>query len=217
MQLITTNALEMSDSLEPIKQKIYEIRGCKVMLDFDLAALYQVETRILNQAVRRNAARFPEDFMFQLTVTEWSDISSQFVMTSRAKRPKSALPLAFTEHGALMLSSVLRSNVAIETSIKVTRAFVAIRQALNVLALPTKLTELERNIENLRNEVEDILADQNDINESTRMQLDNITLALAELQADHRQPKPRKPIGFVVPEGEDGKNTPPSAANEPLT
>ena len=187
------------------------------MLDFDLAALYQVETRILNQAVRRNAARFPEDFMFQLTVTEWSDISSQFVMTSRAKRPKSALPLAFTEHGALMLSSVLRSNVAIETSIKVTRAFVAIRQALNVLALPTKLTELERNIENLRNEVEDILADQNDINESTRMQLDNITLALAELQADHRQPKPRKPIGFVVPEGEDGKNTPPSAANEPLT
>lgn len=95
------------------------------MLDFDLAQLYQVETRVLNQAVKRNIERFPEDFMFQLTDGEWTIISSQFVMTSRSKRPKSALPLAFTEHGVLMLSSVLRSEVAIEVSIKITRAFVA--------------------------------------------------------------------------------------------
>ena len=100
------------------------------MLDFDLAELYQVETRILNQSVKRNINRFPDDFMFRLTESEWGFISSQFVMTSRAKRPKSALPLAFTEHGALMLSSVLRSDVAVETSIKITRAFVAMRQAL---------------------------------------------------------------------------------------
>ena len=94
------------DQLQEIQSKIYEIRGQRVMLDFDLATMYGVETRVLNQAVKRNIKRFPEDFMFQVSEIEWNVISSQFVMTSRAKRPKSALPLAFTEHGALMLSSV---------------------------------------------------------------------------------------------------------------
>ncbi|MFR5660108.1 MAG: ORF6N domain-containing protein, partial [Butyricimonas faecihominis] len=94
--------------LQIIQDKIHEIRGQKVMLDFDLAEMYQVETRVLNQAVKRNAERFPEDFMFQLSITEWENMSSQIVMTSRNKRPKSALPLAFTEHGVVMLSSVLR-------------------------------------------------------------------------------------------------------------
>ena len=75
--------------------------------------------------MRRNVKRFPEDFMFQVSEIEWQVISSQFVMTSRMKRPKSSLPLAFTEHGALMLSSVLRSDIAVDTSIKITRAFVA--------------------------------------------------------------------------------------------
>ena len=89
--------------LQPIQNKIYEIRGYKVMLDFDLAELYEVETRVLNQAVKRNPKRFPPDFMFQLTSEEWERISSQFVMTSRAKRPKSAFPLAFSEHGATIL------------------------------------------------------------------------------------------------------------------
>ena len=88
--------------LQIIQDKIHEIRGQKVMLDFDLAEMYQVETRVLNQAVKRNAERFPEDFMFQLSITEWENMSSQFVMTSRNKRPKSALPLAFTEHGVVM-------------------------------------------------------------------------------------------------------------------
>ena len=74
------------------------------MLDFDLAEIYQVETRVLNQAVKRNIRRFPDDFMFQLTKKEWESISSQFVMTSRSKRPKSAYPLVFTEHAATMLS-----------------------------------------------------------------------------------------------------------------
>ena len=87
------------EQLQVIQSKIYEIRGQKVMLDFDLAEMYQVETRVLNQAVKRNIERFPKDFMFQLTLEEWESISSQFVMTSRMKRPKSAMPLAFTEHG----------------------------------------------------------------------------------------------------------------------
>jgi hypothetical protein len=92
----TLNNNIIMDSLEPIKRKIYEIRGQRVMLDFDLAELYCVETRSLNQAVKRNIERFPDDFMFRLTAVEWGTISSQFVMTSRAKRPKSALPMALT-------------------------------------------------------------------------------------------------------------------------
>lgn len=111
--------------------------------------------------------------MFQLSEAEWAAISSQFVMTSRAKRPKSALPLAFTEHGALMLSSVLRSDIA-------------------------QIPELEKSIENLRLEVDEILADQNDINESTRAQLDAISTALAELQAKEPRKRERRQIGFIT-------------------
>ena len=98
------------NELQIIQSKIYEIRGQKVMLDFDIAAMYGVETRVLNQAVKRNVSRFPSDFMFQLTSNEWILMSSQFVITSPVKRPKTALPYAFTEHGVVMLSSVLRSE-----------------------------------------------------------------------------------------------------------
>lgn len=188
------------NEIQIIQSKIYEVRGRRVMLDTDLAELYQVETRALNQAVKRNENRFPDDFMYRLTSEEWTAISSQFVMTSRAKRPKTALPLVFTEHGALMLSSVLRSKVAIETSIKITRAFVAMRQTLLTLSIPAKLSELQNSIDKLRNEVNDILADQNDINESTRAQLDAISKALAELQAGKHLQKPRKRIGFIQEE-----------------
>ena len=104
------------DELQNIQNLIYVIRGQRVMLDFDLAMLYEIETRSLNQTVKRNIRRFPRDFMFQLTEEEWVFISSQFVMTSRAKRPKKALPYAFTELGALMLSSVLRSVILLYPS-----------------------------------------------------------------------------------------------------
>ena len=191
------------NDIQIIQSKIYEVRGRRVMLDTDLAELYQVETRVLNQAVKRNESRFPDDFMFRLTDAEWDVISSQFVMTSRAKRPKSALPLAFTEHGALMLSSVLRSEVAIETSIKITRAFVAMSQTLMAFSVPEKLSELQQSIENLQNEVNDILADQNDINESTRAQLDAISEALAELQAAKQERRPRRRIGFIQDDKEE--------------
>ena len=181
-----------------IQSMIYEIRGQRVMLDFDLAALYHVETRVLNQAVKRNIERFPSDFMFQLAPDEWTFISSQFVMTSRMKRPKSAIPLAFTEHGALMLASILRSDIAVEMSIKITRAFVAMRTMLLSSSLPAKLTELEENVKALRQEVNDILEDQNEINEDTRAQLDAISEALAQLQSNN--PQPRRPIlGFSKP------------------
>ena len=183
------------NEVQTIQNKIYEIRGQRVMLDFDLAMLYSVETRVLNQAVKRNAERFPTDFMFQLTEEEWSFISSQFVMTSRLKRPKSALPFAFTEHGALMLASVLRSDVAIDMSIKITRAFVAMRSMVAVLSnTAADVAQLRKDFEELKLDIEDILADQNNINEGTRMQLELINQSLAALQAPPK--KPHRPIGF---------------------
>ena len=190
------------NEIQVIQNKIYEIRGQRVMLDFDLATLYCVETRVLNQAVKRNIERFPPDFMFQITAEEWSFISSQFVMTSRLKRPKSALPLAFTEHGALMLASVLRSNIAIDMSVKITRAFVAMRTILTHPSLPSKLQELAEEVKTLRKEVNDILVDQNDINEDTRMQLELINESLAALQTNYRPPR-RPIIGFNIPNDKD--------------
>ncbi len=130
--------------LDKIQSKIYEVRGQKIMLDFDLAELYEVETRVLNQAVKRNIDIFPEDFMFQLTPSEWERMTSQIVMTFPAKRPKSALPLAFTEHGVTMLANVLKSKKARQTSIAVVRAFIALKRfALNYKELSEKLFELE--------------------------------------------------------------------------
>ena len=184
------------NELQLIQSKIYEIRGQKVMLDFDLAEMYEVETRVLNQAVKRNIERFPDDFMFQLTAEEWQKMSSQFVMTSRSKRPKTAMPLAFTEHGVVMLSSVLRSNIAIQTSILIVRAFVAIRQ---LIANPPvdRGGELEKQMKELKDYIEEVFTDYNDINEDTRMQLELINRTLAELQARKKiEEKPRNPIGF---------------------
>ncbi len=185
------------NQLELIQSKIYEIRGQRVMLDFDLAELYQVETRVLNQAVKRNIDRFPEDFMFQVTAEEWVVISSQFVMTSRNKRPKSALPLAFTEHGVVMLSSVLRSDIAVQTSVLITRAFVAMRQM--IANSPVIMSaQLQKEMKELKEYIEDVFADQNDINEDTRMQIELINQVLVELQVHKKlSEKPRRPIGFI--------------------
>lgn len=126
--------------IEGIEEKIYLIRGQKVMLDSDLAEVYQVETRVLNQAVKRNLNRFPEDFMFQLTETEAEKLrnSSQFVMSSKKHRGVTYRPYAFTEHGAVMLASVLKSQTAIEASIEVVRAFIKIR---SIFALHQDLAE----------------------------------------------------------------------------
>ncbi len=125
--------------IQSIQNRIYTLRGERVMLDFDLAALYEVETRVLNQAVKRNIKRFPDDFMFQLTKKEFEalrlhidtstqSMSSQIVMTYPIRRPNTALPLAFTEQGIAMLSGILNSDKAINMNINIMRAFVAIRK-----------------------------------------------------------------------------------------
>ncbi len=128
-----------------INQKIYTVRNVKIMLDKDLAALYEVETRALNQAVKRNIELFPSDFMFQLTKEENENMSSQFVMTSKTKRPNSALPFAFTEHGVAMLSNVLKSKQARLISVEIVRAFIALKKfALSNQELILKLNEIEK-------------------------------------------------------------------------
>lgn len=126
-----------------IQQKIHTLRGERIMLDFDISGLYQVETKVLNQAVKRNISRFPEDFMFQLTETEWNNLRSQFVTSSWGGRRH--LPYAFTEHGVTMLSSVLKSEKAVQMNIAVIRAFIALREAAQQYKeLNKKLAEIEQ-------------------------------------------------------------------------
>ena len=130
--------------LEMIKNSIHEIRGKKVMLDKDLAKLYEVETRVLKQAVRRNMERFPEDFMLTLDQSEIQNLVSQNVIPT-INHFGGALPFAFTEQGIAMLSSVLKSKTAIQINISIMRAFVMIRQfALTYQELNEKLIELEK-------------------------------------------------------------------------
>lgn len=130
--------------------KIYPLREQEIMLDFDLAALYGVETRVLNQAVKRNLNRFPFDFMFKLASDEWANMSSQFVMTYPDKRPKKSPPYAFTEQGIAMLSSVLRSERAIQVNIAIMRTFVYVRrQAVTHQELQKRLALLEDRFDNV--------------------------------------------------------------------
>jgi len=182
--------------LSIIQSKIYEIRGCRVMLDFDLARIYQVQTGRLNEAVKRNIKRFPYDFMFQLTREEWQNLISQFAISSWGGTRK--LPFAFTELGATMLSSVLRSDVAIDASILVVRAFVVARQLVSN-PLVNEVKELQREVKELKMYVEESFTDYNDINEDTRMQLELINESLAELHVKNKiLNKPRNPIGFKM-------------------
>ncbi len=188
------------DQIQLIQSKIYEIRGQKVMLDRDLAEMYGVETRTLNQAVKRNIERFPEDFMFQLTDEETTDWKSQIVMSNSIKMGVRRNPYAFTELGVAMLSSVLNSKVAIQINMGIMRAFVAIRQMITS-PKTDKLAELQNEIKELKDYIEEVFADYNDINDDTRMQLELINQTLAELQAQKkREEKPRNPIGFIKPD-----------------
>lgn len=131
---------------EIISHKIIEIRGHKVLLDFDLATLYNTETRTLKQAVRRNIHRFPEDFMFELTKDEWNSIRSQIVILKSGRGQHSKyLPFAFTEQGVAMLSSVLNNEKAIEINIAIMRSFVSLRKfALTYEELKKRVTEIEQ-------------------------------------------------------------------------
>ena len=184
-------------NLQIIQSKIYEIRGQKVMLDFDLAELYSIETKVLKQAVKRNQKRFPSDFMFELTKEEFNSLRSQFV-TSNKRGGTRYMPFAFTEQGVAMLSSILNSEVAIEINISIIRAFIAIRQLIS--NTPTShIDELKNELKELKEYIEDVFTDQNDINEDTRMQLELINQTLAELQTKDRGFKERKRIGYKLP------------------
>ena len=167
--------------LQIIQNKIFEVRGCRVMLDYHLAELYQVETRALKQAVKRNIERFPSDFMFVLTKDEANLLLS--IGVSHFVIPPDynfgiAMPMAFTEQGVAMLSSVLRSKVAIEVNISIMRAFVLMRQ------MAIGYEELSRRIEEL--EV------------STDAQFNELYQALTQLLSQSKQQKERRPVGFVT-------------------
>lgn len=165
--------------LQIIQNKIFEIRGQRVILDFDLAELYQVENRALKQAVKRNQERFPNDFMFVLTKNEWQEVITICDNLPQTVKFSPALPFAFTEQGVAMLSSVLRSKTAIEINISIMRAFVAIRQyALGYAELNRKLEEFM--IE-------------------TNVQFSDIYQALTELASQKEEEnKPRNPIGYNI-------------------
>ena len=157
--------------LEIITQKIHEIRGQKVMLDFDLAALYETETRILKQAVRRNIERFPEDFMFESTENEIFKLVSQIVIPSKSKLG-GAKPFAFTEQGVSMLSSVLKSNKAIEINISIMRTFVTIRQfALNYSELQNKIMEIEGQLPEIYNVLNYLVNKEDNKKETERAEI----------------------------------------------
>ena len=180
-----------------IRQKIYEIRGQRVMLDFDLADAYGVETSQLKRQVRRNMERFEgEDFMFVVTREELSRCQIGTLDIKRGKNIK-YLPFAFTELSVAMLSSVLRSSAAIKVNRDIMRAFVSLRHLVMLPETADRLLRIESEIKHIKEEMNDTLADQNDINESTRAQLDAISEALAELQAKEPSQKPRRRIGFI--------------------
>ncbi len=182
---------------DAIKSKIYLIRGEQVMLDSDLAELYGVETRRLNEQVRRNQDRFPSDFMFQLTAQEYNNLISQNATSSWGGRRKK--PLVFTSLGISMLSSVLTSNVAIQANIRIMRAFVAMRKQLSELSVQQmQIERLEMKVDMLNDYVETILHDQNEINEETAMQLELINQSIAQLNTYRESEKPRPRIGFAT-------------------
>ena len=195
------------DNLQLIQSKIYEIRGQKVMLDRDLAELYQVTTGNLNKAVKRNLKRFPPDFMFQLTAEEWEALRFQIgiLKNGRGEHTK-YLPYAFTEQGLAMLSGILNSDIAINVNISIMRAFVAIRQ---MIASPktNKIDELEKRMDAIENYIEEVFSDYNDINDDTRIQLELINQTLAELQTKDRGFKERKQIGYKLPGCEEDDKT----------
>jgi hypothetical protein len=137
--------------MEPgiIQSKIYKIRDHNVMLDFDLARLYEVTTKVLNQSVKRNLNRFPKEFMFRLTINELRSMRSQIVTASQKKRNRVVLPYAFTEHGVAMLASVLKSEKAIKMNIAIVKAFISLRQlVLSCRELAEEITGIRQTVSN---------------------------------------------------------------------
>lgn len=195
---------ELMNDITLIQNKIYEIRGQRVMLDFDLAPLYQVQTKVLKQAVRRNIERFPADFMFEITIDEYNSLKDSLrsqIVTSN-KGGTRYMPFAFTEQGVSMLSSVLRSDAAIQVNIAVMRAFVAMRNYITTTTtLTAELSEIRAKLALLERTDEDNAEAINDLSEDMRKELDNIYQAIAALSV--KTPQARKQprlIGYKTPE-----------------
>lgn len=238
--------IKANADIEVIKHRIYEVRGLRVMLDRDLAELYGVETKVLNQAVKRNIERFPEDFMFKLNKSEWvflrsqfvtlkesalstdtedidvvetslrsqivtlnndeDSMSSQIVMTNGRGQHSKYLPYAFTELGIAMLSSVLRSETAIQVNINIMRAFVAIRHAIGAWqGVNLKVEQLSHKVDNLNARVDEILHEQcrrlrTPLNKNMKVSNENnmeMAVQISALDQLREKPSiPRKRIGF---------------------
>ena len=185
--------------IKSIQNRIYEIRGERVLLDFDLAALYEVSTKVLNQAVKRNIKRFPKDFMFRLTPDEWQEMWSQFVttqegskttrsqfVTTQESRRKDNMPYAFTEQGVAMLSGILNSDKAIAMNIAIMRAFVEIRKIL------IRETDLRIQINEIRERLGEHDTQLNAIYDAMENLLDE--------KAAERKWDERRKIGFKIAE-----------------
>ena len=180
-----------------LQSKIHTIRNVQVMLDYDLAALYEVSTKQLNLAVKRNSERFPDDFMFQLTLEEWNALRFQFE-TSNTRGGRRYAPYAFTEQGLAMLSGILNSPVAIQVNIAIMRTFVAIRQSIMPLWSNSNMKQIENKIMVLEAVSEETLAALNDLSEDTRKEFDDIYIALSEMADKQKQiTKPRRKIGYI--------------------
>ena len=210
---------------DSIRNRIYEVRGVKVMLDRDLAEMYEVETKMLNRQVKRNIERFPPDFMFQLTEREWEFLRCQTVTSNDSLRVQDGMldencqeilkcqngtsswggvrrpPFAFTEQGVAMLSGVLRSERAVRVNIQIMRAFVAVRQALPRLATREDIDDLKSRVQALEGSVATLAADNLDIH----AEISSIYRALDLLQQQPSDPLP--PIGYQATlERENNKN-----------
>ncbi len=195
----------MSEDLIIVQNLIYEIRGQKVMLDADLARLYGIETRELKQAVRRNIKRFPADFLIELDIEEYNAMiacsRSQIVTLDKKGRGSNVKykPFAFTELGVAMLSSVLKSETAIQANIGIMRAFSLVRQyLLTASTVSAELNELRAKVDLLALQREEDLGAVNDLSEDVRQDIDNLYLAIGELSSRMGEKKqaPRRKIGF---------------------
>ena len=186
--------------IEVIQRKIYEIRGIRVILDFELAELYETSTSLLKRAVRRNIDRFPSDFMFELTKEEANKLLSNgvFQIGTPQYNFSAYSPFAFTEQGVAMLSSVLKSETAVKVNISIIRAFVQMRQFLlqnNEIIL--SIEELKQRVKQLELSEEFTLSSMNDLSEDTRREMDDIYIALAEMANRKKEVDKPNRIGFV--------------------
>ena len=205
-----TNSMD----LQIIQNKIFQIRGYKVMLDFHLAELYQVETRVLKQAVKRNMNRFPEDFAFSLEKEEWKEVITNCDNLPEMVKYSPAPPTAFTQEGIAMLSSVLRSEIAIQVNISIMRAFVVLRQlAGNYIELKAELEkqfnislkEIKDKIESLRQENEERFSDLDNQFSDVDTQFEELYKALTQMLTQKDKEKERRPIGYIQDPSNENK------------